>query len=246
MSNNESERLIANFQISRFSNLKSSIIFILNNSSFTLISSPCSLLFTLRPLPFALCPSPFALCPLPFALRPSPFALCPSPFVLLFQMPHRLMTSYALNRLPLTTPSMRRIDHLHDFLMTAAAGRFRDLPIARGDLNWPFDFLEGKRHRVMIAVEPFGRVFADEIMRRVAIVAHRHGVMARFAPSIVLLAHDMAVDAGFGVIGQIRGPARIKKSKAAQGGRRARKNRQHHPSHGHLACESDPSHGSKT
>src|SRR5688500_10797535 len=54
------------------------------------------------------------------------------------------------------------------------------------------------------AVVGLDGVLADEIVWRVAVVASRHRMMARLLPAIVMLAHDVAVDAGPRIAAEIR------------------------------------------
>src|SRR5579862_1201456 len=48
------------------------------------------------------------------------------------------------------------------------------------------------------------QILGDQRMRDVAIVAGRRRVMAGFLPAVVLLSHDVAVDARLGIVAQVR------------------------------------------
>ena len=80
---------------------------------------------------------------------------------------------------------------------------------SRLDQDGLMKVLERERLRVHKAVFRFGRVFADKIVRNMAIIARRHAVMAGFLPTVVLLAHDMAIDASFRVVAQVGSPLGI-------------------------------------
>ena len=58
-------------------------------------------------------------------------------------------------------------------------------------------------------------IFAEKVVRRVAVITGGDRPMARLDPRIQVFPHDMAVGAGRRVIGQIRPTLGIKKSVAA-------------------------------
>ena len=96
-----------------------------------------------------------------------------------------------------------RIDSGGDVLMTATARVFRNFVIEAGDLNRVGISAAGEIKGVPETVIGFYRVFADDIVRRVAIVAGGDGVMAGLQPGIVLRPHHMAVGAGLGIVREI-------------------------------------------
>ena len=61
-----------------------------------------------------------------------------------------------------------------------------------------------ERERVPEPVEGLRRVLAEEVVRRVAVVADGHGVMARLQPPVVLLVHHVAVGARGRIVRQVR------------------------------------------
>src|SRR5262245_52644546 len=71
------------------------------------------------------------------------------------------------------------------------------------------------------AVRSLGGVFAEEARGRVAVVARGDGAMARFQPAVILLAHDVAIGARCGIIGQVRPALRVDEGVRAQSDRRA-------------------------
>ncbi len=57
----------------------------------------------------------------------------------------------------------------------------------------------------------FNGVFAENIVRRVTVVASGDGVMARFLPAVILLLHNVAIGARVRIIAHIRITLRINK-----------------------------------
>ena len=64
--------------------------------------------------------------------------------------------------------------------------------------------LRRERLGVVVAVFGLGDIFADKIVREVAIDAGGGGMVAGLLPRIILRRHDVAVHAGFGVGAEIR------------------------------------------
>jgi hypothetical protein len=62
---------------------------------------------------------------------------------------------------------------------------------------------------MVIPVHGFCGVFADEVMRQVAVHAGGGRVMARLLPALVLRQHDVAIRAGGRIVAQVRKPFRI-------------------------------------
>lgn len=69
------------------------------------------------------------------------------------------------------------------------------------DADWLLKILQGKAFGMPKTVFHFSQIFGDKFMGNVTIVAGSGGVMAALLPAIILIPHDMAVHAGFGVIG---------------------------------------------
>ena len=63
------------------------------------------------------------------------------------------------------------------------------------------------------AVPRFGHVLADQIVRRMAIVANRDRAMARLRPRRIMFTHDVAIRARRRVVRHIRRTARIHERK---------------------------------
>ena len=72
---------------------------------------------------------------------------------------------------------------LDNILMASPACLLGDFVISRGDLNGFVKSLGRKGKRVIESIYALGCVFAHEIVRRMTIVADRHGVVARTWPS---------------------------------------------------------------
>lgn len=105
----------------------------------------------------------------------------------------------------------QRHDRLDDFLMAMEAGLLRHAAVASLDSDRVGKFSSGEGKRMPEAVIRFGHVLADEIMRRMTIVAGGDGAMARFDPSIEMILHDMVVRAGGGVVRQVGGSFGVNK-----------------------------------
>jgi hypothetical protein len=84
------------------------------------------------------------------------------------------------------------------------AGAFHDLVVELSDLDGVWIFTAGEVEGVPESVIRFDCVFPDDVMRRMAVVAGCGVVMARLDPAIVLLTHDVTIDAGGGIIRKVR------------------------------------------
>ena len=85
------------------------------------------------------------------------------------------------------------VDGRSDVLVTAAAGILGDLVVELGDFDGVGIVAAGEVERVPESIVSFDRVFSDEVVRRVAVIAGSNRVVARFLPGIVLRLHNMAV-----------------------------------------------------
>jgi hypothetical protein len=93
--------------------------------------------------------------------------------------------------------------------MTLDAVVTENLAIARPDANGFVEILQRESFGVPKSVLGFGQIFSEEIMGRVTVVARCNGMMAGLLPAFILVAHDMAVDAGFRVIAEVRAAFRV-------------------------------------
>ncbi len=71
------------------------------------------------------------------------------------------------------------------------------------------------------SIRGLGRILADEIGRRVAIVASGDGLMTRFLPGVELFVHHMTVGAGGRVIAHVRVTLGINKREKADADEKA-------------------------
>ena len=112
------------------------------------------------------------------------------------------VTAYArdLHKMALVCRNRDRFDHR---LMTITARFLGHLPVTLGYLDRLVERVGSEIIRMPKAVRGLCVIFPDEIMRRVAIVAGRNGVMARFLPAVVLLVHYVTIGARAGVVAQI-------------------------------------------
>src|SRR5215831_1968426 len=72
------------------------------------------------------------------------------------------------------------------------------------DLNGVGVISAGEVERVPESVVRFYRVLSDDVVRRVAVIAGGHRMVARFHPGIVLRLHNVAVRTSGRVVGHVR------------------------------------------
>ena len=149
----------------------------------------------------------------------------PHPISLSSQMPHRVMTAYASQGILRPCPD---IDTAHHLRVAAAAGVFRDGFIHFRRLKRLVKVAGREGQRVIEAVDTLNRVFPEKIVRRVAVVTNRDGVMTGLQPSVIVVLHDVAVGASRRVVGEIRGPPGIDERIPAQADSRAAQRAQYH------------------
>jgi hypothetical protein len=89
----------------------------------------------------------------------------------------------------------------NEITMTIQAISVKNGCASRPDSDRFFEILQCERLGMVIAVGHLGQPFAEEIVRNMAIVAGGEGVVTGLLPAIQLIAHDMAVYAGTGVVG---------------------------------------------
>lgn len=93
-----------------------------------------------------------------------------------------------------------RIDAGHDLLMAADTVFLERGGIERLDHDRLVKILEREAFRMVVAVDRFARVFPDQVVRRMAIVAGRNRMVRRLQPAVVLLAHDVAVHTSLWIV----------------------------------------------
>src|SRR5690242_2198942 len=103
-------------------------------------------------------------------------------------------------------------DHRVDERLVAAyAVDPHDPAVARGDLDGLVEVLQRERHRVAEAVVGLGHVLGEAPVRQVALHAGRGVAVTALEPRVVLLVHDVAVDAGARGSRGTRSPSRTRR-----------------------------------
>lgn len=74
----------------------------------------------------------------------------------------------------------------------------------------------GEGKAVIEAVDALHEIFADDVMRGVAVIAGRDMAMASFHPCIKLWTHRMAIHTGLGIAAEVGVPLRIDEGINAQ------------------------------
>jgi hypothetical protein len=93
------------------------------------------------------------------------------------------------------------------------------------DLNRLVKVLEGETLGMPIAVVGLGDVFRNCLVWKMAINTAGGGMVARFAPGIVLIVHDVAIDARLGVRAEVGKAPRIRERDHADTYGRSNNNR---------------------
>src|SRR5438105_4306400 len=116
-------------------------------------------------------------------------------------MSHVLMAADAVHRIERMMPvRVGLAENGADKLLVAAnAVLIQDLGIIARDLDRLVEVLERESLRVAIAVVGLADVFADAVRGGVAIVARGVIVMAGVLPAVILIPHDVAIDARLGI-----------------------------------------------
>src|SRR5690606_24592537 len=92
-----------------------------------------------------------------------------------------------------------------DRLVAIKTTALSHIAIEGRDLNRLGEIPEGKGGAMAEAVQTFDGVFGDHVtVWCVTVVARSHRLMAAVVPTVILVAHDVAVDTGRGVIREIR------------------------------------------
>ena len=124
-------------------------------------------------------------------------------------MPNRNMATHTAIR---AVRQCAVIDEIvHQSLMALNAVDLQDVGVLLLDANRFGKILQGEGLGVKEAVLRLGDVFADEIVRQMAVDALGVRVMTGFLPTVVLVTHDVAVDAGFRITAEVRGAFRVPK-----------------------------------
>lgn len=100
-------------------------------------------------------------------------------------------------------------DLMNEISVTAEAVFLKNLRIVRLDENRLVKILERKPLGMVVAVGRLGKVLPDQIMGQVTINANSNSMVRAFSPRIVLIVHNVAVDAGFRIGRKVRETFRI-------------------------------------
>lgn len=103
----------------------------------------------------------------------------------------------------------RHKDGLDECLMTGYTVGLHHLVIPRMDHDWFMKVLQRESFRVEKPVACFGIPFRQAAVGQVTVVTYCNRMVPRFLPTIVMLTHDVAVEASCRVIAQIGGSFRI-------------------------------------
>ena len=86
-----------------------------------------------------------------------------------------------------------------------------DLAIKRSYAQWIGELAGSKRETVIPAVNSFYKIFAEQAFGSVAAVEVGDLFMGRVVPCIELIAHNVAIEAGLGIIKKVRATSSIDK-----------------------------------
>jgi len=112
---------------------------------------------------------------------------------------------------------------VNNIRVAATAGSLRHSSVPRRNLNRLVKFLRRERKAMPKTIGGFHVILPDEVMGGVAIIARGDVTMTGLRPPFILLVHDVAVDAGPRVFGEVRGTLGVMKRINAQTQRGAQK-----------------------
>ena len=118
-------------------------------------------------------------------------------------MAHRVMAARALQAGRLAVNYIA-VDRRCDRFVTAAAGIFCDLVIELGDLDGVGISAAGEIEGMPESVVRLHRVFPDDVVRGVTVVAGGNRMMAALHPGVILRLHHVTVGACRWIVGEIR------------------------------------------
>jgi len=114
-------------------------------------------------------------------------------------MPHRIVAASALQTFSFAVDNTA-VDFCRDVLVTPAAGVLGNSVVELGDLNRVGIVATGEIKGMPETVIGLHRIFANEVVRGVAIVAGGRRMMARLHPGFVLCLHDVTVGTSLGIV----------------------------------------------
>ena len=95
------------------------------------------------------------------------------------------------------------INLMHEIPMATDAVVLQDLTVLLVNANGFVEILQRKALGMPKAVLRLGQVFGDKVLWQMTIHACGHTMMAGLLPTVIMLAHDMAIDAGFRIATQV-------------------------------------------
>ena len=96
-----------------------------------------------------------------------------------------------------------RGDFTHEFPVAVQTIGIEHGGIDRPYVNRLVKILQGECSRMVISVARLCHPFPDEILLQMTLIACGKGVVAGLVPTVKLVLHDMAVDAGVRIAGEI-------------------------------------------
>ena len=108
------------------------------------------------------------------------------------------------------------VDGLHEVRVTGEACALGNRACVRFELYDIRKLSGGKGHRMQHSVVGLRQILRQHAMRGVAVITHRRLTVTRFDPAIIFHAHDMTVQTGARVVGQVGRSASVHKSKDAE------------------------------
>jgi hypothetical protein len=123
------------------------------------------------------------------------------------------------------------IDGSSDVLVAAPASILGDVVIEAGDFDSVGIPASGEVKGMPESIVGFDRVFPDDVMRRVAVVAGGDGVVARLHPRVVFRPHHVAISAGCRIVGEVGVSLCIDECICAQTDDQTKQNRERNAQH---------------
>lgn len=103
----------------------------------------------------------------------------------------------------------------HQRFMTPNTVFLQNILIVASNPDWLMVILERKGEGMIPTVPPLGHPLGQTTLRQMAVVASRHVMVSRTYPGIVLMIHDVAIDADLRIVGHIRKTFGVIESKRA-------------------------------